>query len=89
LIFAGLTDLKLSCGAAPREGRLSGTPLAATNDLSAGSVCERRDAVTLGRKKGLQPRASERPAGSFTFKLGRAAGQIPKQHVKVHNLIYR
>jgi hypothetical protein len=40
-----------------------------TNDLSAGSVCKRRDAVRLGRKKGLQPRANERPAGSFSFKL--------------------
>ncbi len=51
--------------------RQSGTTLAATNDLSAGSVCKQRDAVTLGRKKGLQPRAYERPADSFSFKLGR------------------
>jgi hypothetical protein len=46
---------------------LSGTTLAATNDLSAGSVCKRRDAVRLGTKKGLQPRADERPADSFSF----------------------
>ncbi len=64
------SEAKLRRG--PVGGRLSGTTLAATNDLSAGSVCKRRDAVTLGRKKGLQPRASERPAGSFSFKLGRA-----------------
>jgi hypothetical protein len=51
-------------------GRASGATLAATNDLSAGSFCKRRDAVTLARKKGLQPRANERPAGSFSFKLG-------------------
>ncbi len=57
--------------------RLSGTTLAATNDLSAGSVCKRRDAVTLGRKKGLQPRANEPPADSFSFKLGRAAKRRP------------
>ncbi len=54
----------------------SGATLAATNDLSAGSVCKRRDAVTLGRKKGLQPRANERPADSFSFKLGRNTLQI-------------
>jgi hypothetical protein len=50
--------------------RQSGATLAATNDLSAGSVCKRRDAVRIGRKKGLQPRANERPADSFSFKLG-------------------
>jgi len=42
--------------------RQSGRPLAATNVQTAGSVCKRHDAVHLGRKKGLQPRASERPA---------------------------
>ncbi len=65
-----LTALKLSCGEAPGEDGQSGATLAATNDVSAGSVCKRRDAVTLGRKEGLQPRANERPAGSFSFKLG-------------------
>ena len=34
----------------------SGTPVAATNDQSAGAICKRRDAVHLGRKEGLQPR---------------------------------
>ncbi len=72
----GLTALKLSCGAAPGAGRHSGTTLAATNDLSAGSVCKRRDAAALGRKKGLQPRANERPAGSFSFELGRGQCQV-------------
>ncbi len=56
--------------------RQSGATLAATNDLSAGSVCKRRDAVTLGRKKGLQPRANERPADSFSFKLGGPATRL-------------
>ena len=65
-----LTALKLSCGEAPGADGQSGAALAATNDLSAGSVCKRRDAVTLGRKKGLQPRANERRADSFSFKLG-------------------
>ncbi len=64
------SEAKLRRG--PVCGRQRGATLAATNDLSAGSVCKRRDAVTLGRKKGLQPRASERPAGSFSFKLGGA-----------------
>ncbi len=63
------SEAKLRHG--PGCGRASGATLAATNDLSAGSVCKRRDAVTLGRKKGLQPRANERPADSFSFKLGR------------------
>jgi hypothetical protein len=35
----------------------SGAPLAATNDISAGSVRKRCDAVRLGRKKALQRRA--------------------------------
>ncbi len=64
------SEAKLRRG--PVGGRLSGTALAATNDLSAGSVCKRRDAVTLGRKKGLQPRANKRPADSFSFKLAGA-----------------
>ncbi len=68
--MVGLTALKLSCGAALHADRQSGATLAATNDLSAGSVCKRRDAVTLGRKEGLQPRANKRPADSFSFKLG-------------------
>ena len=51
--------------------RQSGAALAATNYLSAGSACKRRDAVALGTNKGLQPRANERPADSFSFKLGR------------------
>ncbi len=68
--LANASEAKLRRG--PVCGRASGATLAATNDLSAGSVCKRRDAVTLGRKKGLQPRANERPAGSFSFKLARA-----------------
>ncbi len=67
--LANVPEAKLRRG--PGCGRASGPTLAATNDLSAGSVCKRRDAVTLGRKKGLQPRANERPADSFSFKLGR------------------
>ncbi len=50
--------------------RQSGAPLAATNVKTAGSVCKRRDAVRLGRKKGLQPRVNERPAVSCSEKLG-------------------
>jgi hypothetical protein len=49
--------LSLSCGEAQCAGGQSGTPLAATNKMSAGSVCKRRDAMHLGRKEGLQPRA--------------------------------
>jgi hypothetical protein len=37
---------------------------------SAGSVCKRRDAVTLGRNEELQLRASERPATSCSEELG-------------------
>ncbi len=62
------SEAKLRRG--PACKRQSGATLAATNELSAGSVCKWRDAVTLGRKKGLQPRAYERPADSFSFKLG-------------------
>jgi len=50
-------------------GRQSGGPLAATNVKKAGCVCKRHDAVHLGRKEGLQPRASERPAVSCSQKL--------------------
>jgi hypothetical protein len=57
----------------PRRGpgrlRQSGAPLAATNVKTAGSVCKRRDAVRLGRKQGLQPRANERPAAGCSEKL--------------------
>jgi len=49
--------------------RQSGAPLAATNVKTAGSVCKRRDAVRPGRKEGLQPRASERPAVGCSEKL--------------------
>jgi hypothetical protein len=59
-----LTDLSLSCGEAPSAEAASGTPLAATNEMSAGAIRKRRAAVKLGRKEGLQPRADERPAGS-------------------------
>ena len=51
------TDLTLSCGAAPRAGgQRSGTPVAATNNDSAGATCKRRDTARFGRKEGLQPR---------------------------------
>jgi hypothetical protein len=53
------SEAKLRRG--PACVRQRGATLAATNDLSAGSVCKRRDAVTLGRKKGLQPRAKNGP----------------------------
>jgi hypothetical protein len=56
--------------------RQSGAPLAATNVKTAGRVCKRGDAVRLGRKKGLQPRASERPAVGCSEKL---AGE-PRGH---------
>lgn len=68
----------------PVGGRLSGTTLAATNDVSVGSVCKRRDAATLGKKKGLQPRANERPAGSFSFKLGRGRSFSHREIRKAH-----
>ncbi len=45
----------------PVGGRLSGTTLAATNDLSAGSVCKRRDARDAGEEKGASA-PSERTA---------------------------
>ena len=48
----------------------NGAPLAATNEMSAGAICKRRDVVTLGRKKGLQPRANERPAVGCCDELG-------------------
>ena len=67
--FVGLTDLSLSRGEAPVSQRQSGAPLAASNVKTAGSVCKRRDAARLGRKKGLQPRASERPAVGCSEKL--------------------
>ena len=71
------TDLSLSCGAAPVPQRQSGAPLAATNVKTAGCVCKRRDAVRLGRKEGLQPRASERPADSCSEKLGSSLPTLP------------
>ena len=64
-----LTDLSLSRREAPVPERQSGAPLAATNVKTAGSVCKRPDAVRLGRKEGLQPRASERPAVGCSEKL--------------------
>ena len=67
------TDLSLSCGEAPVPQRQSGAPLAATNVKTAGGVCKRRDAVHLGRKEGLQPRANERPAVGCSEKLGGAS----------------
>ena len=69
--YVRLTDLSLSRGEAPVTQRQSGAPLAATNVKTAGSVCKRRDAMRLGRKEGLQPRASERPAVGCSEKLGR------------------
>ncbi len=64
--------------------RQSGAPLAATNVTTAGSVCKRRDAVRLGRKEGLQPRASERPAVGCSEKLGAARdGESLRDHVVV------
>jgi hypothetical protein len=51
--------------------RQSGAPLAATNVKTAGSVCKRRDAAHLGRQKGLQPLANERPAVGCSEKLAR------------------
>ena len=56
-------------------GRPSGRPLAATNVETAGSVCKRHDAVYLGRKEGLQPRASERPAVACSAELARVAAK--------------
>jgi hypothetical protein len=56
--------------------RQSGAPLAATNVKTAGCVCKRRDAVRLGRKEGLQPRANERPAVGCSEKLAGA----PSEH---------
>jgi len=40
--------LTLSCETHPGAPRLSGAPLAATNETSAGAVCKRRDALKLG-----------------------------------------
>ena len=65
----------------PRRGsvrhRQSGAPLAATNVKTAGSVCQRRDAVRVGRKKGLQPRANERPAVGCSEKLAGTPSSRP------------
>ena len=60
-------------GEAPWAGGPSGRPLAATNVKTAGSVCKRHDAVHLGREKGLQPRASERPAVACSAELARVS----------------
>jgi hypothetical protein len=68
--------------------RQSGAPLAATNVKTAGSVCKRRDAVRLGRKKGLQPRANERPAVGCSEKLG-ATGNTCRFGVKSPRLRLR
>ena len=68
--MVGLTDLSLSCGKVPEHQRQSGALLAESNVKTAGSVCKRRDAVRLGRQKGLQPRANERPAVRCSEKLG-------------------
>ncbi len=77
--------------AQPRRGppvsqRQSGAPLAATSVKTAGSVCKRRDAVRLGRKKGLQPRANERPAVGCSEKLG---GRQQRDRVCTEVLIAR
>jgi hypothetical protein len=62
--------------------RQSGAPLAATNVTTAGSVCKRRDAGRLGRKKGLQPRANERPAVGCSEKLGGASARAVPKNVR-------
>ncbi len=69
--------------------RQRGATLAVTNDLSAGSVCKRRDAVTLARKKGLQPRANERPAGSFSFKLARPYSPVAAPAAAISRTVQR
>ena len=71
--FVRPTALSLSCGEAPCACGTNGAPLAATNEMPAGAICKRRDVVTLGRKKGLQPRANERPAVSCCDELDGAA----------------
>ncbi len=52
-----LTQLRRGPGAE----RQSGAPLAATNVKTAGSVCKRRDAVRLGRKRGFSPEPTNGP----------------------------
>ncbi len=67
----------------PARQRQSGAPLAATNVKTAGSACKRRHAVHLGRKEGLQPRASERPAVGCSEKLGVTAHDMPRPRKNV------
>lgn len=45
--FRRLTDHLLSCAAVPRASANSGTVVAATNDQSAGVICNRRDAARV------------------------------------------
>jgi len=66
-------------------GRQSGRPLAATNVQTAGGICKRHDAVHLGRKKGLQPRASERPAVACSGLLG--SGFAKSRRVYFHEML--
>ena len=58
-----------------------GTALAATNEMSAGASCKRRDATALGRLTSrLGRRANERPAVSCCDELG---GPQPRISVEV------
>ena len=51
---------------------VSGTPLAATNEKSAGAICKRRVAVRLGRQEALQRRERCGPAVHCCQQLGGA-----------------
>jgi hypothetical protein len=51
--------LSLSCGTPSGAPLLSGAPLAATHEFSAGAICKRRDAVRLALREGLQPRVGD------------------------------
>ena len=54
-----------------------GAPLAATNEMSAGAMCKRRDATALGRLPSrLGQRANERPAVSCCDELGGAPRDV-------------
>ena len=67
------TDLTLSCSEAPHAGGQSGAPAAAEGRAKTHSgVCSRRDAVhILDDAGGSAAGRGERPAASFSVKLGR------------------
>jgi len=50
----------------------SGTPLAATNEKSAGAICKRRDAVRLAKTEALQRRERQTARRQLLAGVGRS-----------------